>query len=356
MGHCLPHLELGERVVFTRAPGGIQRQIADAHGTFVGDRKLVHGGQFLGLIRGRLPDQVQRAVEQFGDLGVHIGDGTDIDLADLRLPLGAVVIVFILFQNEMLTRYHFGHLVGAGAHRLQAHPGGTSLGIVFIRIHRHRTRQELDGGRERLFQQDANGVIVDLLRRFHPVHIALGFDAIGLVGDEIDGKHNIVRVEGLTIVKRHTLAQLEFQSGVVDPRPVGRQIALVFVGRRIAIDQPVPDRTLQHDAFAGRVEIAVDVFQFLGEGGVERVIGLARPCRCGGADCGSGQPEFHIGHVIPLLAGIAETGVPFVLHYDIQHRHMIELIKLPLWASSYFTGRVAGIGRCLKICQMVRVG
>jgi len=74
----------------------------------------------------------------------------------------------------------------------------------------------------------------------------------------------------------HALAQLELERLLVDPFPRSRELALVFVGIGITIDQGVP-HLMRHDhADTYAVKIGIDVIQHLFVGNPERVVLLGR--------------------------------------------------------------------------------
>ena len=100
------------------------------------------------------------------------------------------------------------------------------------------------------------------------------------VGDEVERVDDIVGVEFLAVVELDALAQLEFERLVVDPFPGGRELALVFVGLGVAVDQRVPDVVAEDHADAHVVEVGIDVLQHLVVAEADRVVLLAGERGC----------------------------------------------------------------------------
>jgi hypothetical protein len=69
----------------------------------------------------------------------------------------------------------------------------------------------------------------------------LGHDLVGGVGHEVQGEDHSIGIELFAVVELHALTQLEFKRAIVDLLPAARQIADVFIGLGVTVDQGVPD-------------------------------------------------------------------------------------------------------------------
>lgn len=116
----------------------------------------------------------------------------------------------------------------------------------------------------------------------------------------VEGKDDVIGIEGLAILKLHALSQLELECRRVDPLPRDREIALVLAGHCIAVEQPIPDGIAEENPFAGGVVIGVDVLQLPRKGDVERIIrlsgkGCGRHQACGQKKCCKCDGSLHVG-------------------------------------------------------------
>jgi hypothetical protein len=159
----------------------------------------------------------------------------------------------------------------------------------------------------------------------------MGLHAIRFIRDIVDGKDNVIGREIRPIMEFDAFAQLELDGSVVDPLPLGCQIALLFIGDRIAIDRPVPDRVLQNHAFARRIEVAVNILQLLGEGHAQRVIAFS--AMAAPVAAASAIAAIDVLRTVRVLANSFSRWLWAALYFEFLKYHIM-ILSIAIWLVS----------------------
>ena len=145
----------------------------------------------------------------------------------------------------------------------------------------------------------------------HPVHEAGELD--GIVGrDFVEGKDDIVRVEGLAIVELDALAELQLKRRIVDPLPACRQVRKILASPRVAHYQSVPDHRGEPDTSPRRavVVVGVDHDAVHAPSDPQCVVGLVRPGVAADGHCHGTRKDQYFSeiHFLPPCSGTSPAG------------------------------------------------
>ena len=270
-----PHPRVFERTV-AGTSGGVEIDVADPHGLAGAHRETWHRFDAVHLVGRHIPHEVEIAAQQARDLGGFFRNEALDDLTDTRLTLCASFPVFgVLHKDDRLAGLEALDRIGAGADRFARHALRAGLGIIFVRVDGHRAGDVFQRRGEGRLEMNAHLVLIDLLGRLHPADIGHVEDLVGGINDEVERVDHVVRIEGLPVVERDALTQIELEGELVDPAPRGRKPCPVFEGVGIALDELIPDHSCRKDAFPAGVEIGVRNIERLVPGDGEGVVLLA---------------------------------------------------------------------------------
>src|SRR5262245_4492924 len=123
-----------------RALRSVQQEKSDAHRFSKLDPQARHGAQLTSLVEGNLPEYIETARKQRGNLRLDVGYEADLDLVDPGLRLRtALEVVAIAFEPNVPAYGMLGHSKGAGAYRPFIHTFRADGGIIFVRIDHQRS-------------------------------------------------------------------------------------------------------------------------------------------------------------------------------------------------------------------------
>ena len=169
----LPHLLVGERRVVAGAPGGVQLQVAHAHGAGAHGRLAGQALQALVLIGVVVPDPVRLSADQGGQLAGLVQHLDDLQVLDRRAALRAVLVVVLEpFEIDVAGAVHPGDLVGPGADRLLGVGRRADLLAVGFGIDRQRHGEIFQRRGKDVLQLDADLHVAELFRAGHEGEVA----------------------------------------------------------------------------------------------------------------------------------------------------------------------------------------
>ena len=180
----------------------------------------------------------------------RVGNDVPVDVVDLRQA--RLVIVLVLHQVDERGALPFLELEGPGANRCACHRlGEVSLAQQVLRRDRQRAHiEQLEKRSIGSAELELHRVGIERAHAFHRLHG--NADArIERAHQLVGGEHHVVRREGLAVVPRHPLLQLEgVDQAVLADAPLRRQAGL---GLQLLIEaqQAVVDVADDHLRWAG---------------------------------------------------------------------------------------------------------